>query len=561
MKTKLYQLYFIGTLLCAGTVITSCTDDDLQAESTDPMRMFTPFSLTAVNGETESKVTWKASLHSNADEVKYTTEVSTDSLFTNVNEILISKVTDSAGVVITDQEIPVRKDLFIRVKANALPDRPESYWSKSARFKIIGVQILHPIYDPNVLESQITLSWDKTDGVTKLTFTPFTQASGQEPVYGTPITSEISPAEAASASKTVKGLNPNTRYSVEIYKGNTSVGIQTFTTKTSTNYTIVANPGDDIVALVNNAKNGDVIGLNPGTYNTGDNVITINAKKVSLIGISGNAEDTKVLFKEFTLNDTGAGLHLKNIDLDGTTNKAAYLINLTSSNNNAARANFENILIENCLVHDVSTAAFRANRGPNSGYIMDKFEIKHSFFRNFPASTYGFLHLDKLVFNQVNLENSTFTEVGDLFIRYRESITTPSANATININNCTINSFGQTSIYPLLDNNNVPIKLNFTNNILANSPRLGGSFANNNLIRLATNSSAVFSFNNFYNLTNGKTADLQKLVLPNSATSANNQEQDLSWTNTTLNFQLPTNSPLRTASSSGSAIGDPRWWN
>lgn len=561
MKTTLYQLYFIGTLLCAGAVVTSCTDDDLQAESTDPMRMFTPFSLSAVNSETTSKITWKASLHADADEVKYTAEVSTDSLFTNPNEILLSKVTDSAGVVITDQEIPVRKDLFVRVKANALPDRPESYWSQSAKFQIIGVQILHPIYDPNVLESQITLTWDKTDGVTQIVFIPFTQTSGQDPVYGTSITSNISPAEAAAGSKTVNGLNPNTRYSVEIYKGNTSVGIQTFTTKTSTNYSIVANPGDDIVALVNNAKNGDIIGLNPGTYDTGDNLITINAKKVSLIGISGRAEDTKILFKEFTLNDTGAGLHLKNIELDGTANKAAYLINLTSSTNNSTRANFENVLIENCLVHDVSTAAVRANRGPNSGYVMDKFEIKYSFFRNFPASTYGFLHLDKLVFNQVNLENSTFAEVGDLFIRYRESITTPSPSATININNCTINSFGQTSAYPLLDNNNVPIKLNFTNNILANSPRVGGSLSNTNLIRLAANSSAVFSFNNFYNLTNGKPADLQKLVLPTAATSANNQEQDLSWTNTTLNFHLPSDSPLRTASSTGSAIGDPRWWN
>lgn len=561
MKTTIYQLYFIGTLLCAGAVITSCTDDDLQAESSDPMRMFTPFSLTAVNTETEAKITWKASLHSNSEEVKYTAEVSADSLFTNPSEILISKVVDSAGVVITDQEIPVRRDLFVRVKANALPDRPESYWSQSAKFKIVGVQILHPIYDPNVLESQITLSWDKTDGLTKLVFTPFTQAAGQDPVYGTPITSEINPSEAASASKTVKNLNPNTRYSVEIYKGNTSVGIQTFSTKTSTNYSIIANPGDDIVALVNNAKDGDIIGLNPGTYDTGDNVITVNAKKVSLIGLSGSNADTKILFKEFTLNDTGAGLHLKNIELDGSVNKAAYLINLTSSTGNSTKANFENVLIENCLVYNVSTAALRANRGPNSGYVMDKFEIKHSFFRNFPASSYGFLHLDKLVFNQVNIENSTFTEVGDLFIRYRENITTPSANATININNCTINSFGQTSIYPLLDNNNVPIKFNFTNNILANSPRVGGSLSNTSLIRLATNSTAVFSFNNFYNLTNGKTADLQKLVLPANATSTNNLEQDLPWINTTINFQLPTSSPLRTASSSGSAIGDPRWWN
>ena len=62
-----------------------------------------------------------------------------------------------------------------------------------------------------LIPTQFTLSWDKTDGLTKLVFTPFTQAAGQDPVYGTPITSEINPAEAASGSKTVKNLNPNTR--------------------------------------------------------------------------------------------------------------------------------------------------------------------------------------------------------------------------------------------------------------------------------------------------------------------------------------------------------------
>ncbi len=136
------------------------------------------------------------------------------------------------------------------------------------------------------------------------------------------------------------------------------------------------------------------------------NCSRFNAKKISLIGISGNPEDTKVSFKEFTLNDTGAGLHLKNIELNGSANTADYLINLTSSSSNGAKANFANVLIENCVVSNVKTSAFRANRGPNSGYVMDKFEIKHSFFKNFPASSYGFLHLDKLVFNEVNIENS-----------------------------------------------------------------------------------------------------------------------------------------------------------
>ena len=63
-------------------------------------------------------------------------------------------------------------------------------------------------------------------------------------------------------------------------------------------------------------------------------------------------------------------------------------------------------------------------------------------------------------------------------------------------------------------------------------------------------------------MTNGKAADLQKLVFPTGGvTSTNNQDNALNWTNTTIDFTLPVNSPLRTASSTGAAIGDPRWWN
>ena len=563
MKKTFCKILIIGAVLLSANAVISCNDDEFQSESNDPMRMFTPLSLSAENFETETKVTWSPSLYTNNIDETYTTEVSSDSLFTNPKDIILTKKTDSAGVVITDQEISVRKNFFIRVKTNAYENRPESHWSVSKRIKIIGIQILHPIYDPNILENQATVSWDVTSGVTELRFQAYTQVSGQDPVYvGDPIVSQITSSEAAAGLKTTKGLNPSTRYTVEIYKGNTSVGSQNFTTKSSTSYSIIANSGDDLITLINNAKDGDIIGLNPGKYDSGDKLFAINAKKISLIGISGNPEDTKVSFKEFTLNDTGAGLHLKNIELDGSANTADYLINLTSSSSNGAKANFANVLIENCVVSNVKTSAFRANRGPNSGYVMDKFEIKHSFFKNFPASSYGFLHLDKLVFNEVNIENSTFTEVGDLFIRYRESITTPSANATINVNNCTINSFGQSSSFPLLDNNNVPIKANFTNNIIANSPRVGGSLSSNNLIRLATSSTAVFTFNNFYNLTNGKAADLQKLVFPTAGvTSTNNQENALNWTNTTIDFTLPVNYPLRTASSTGAAIGDPRWWN
>ena len=49
----------------------------------------------------------------------------------------------------TDEELAVRQQYFVRVKVNALDDRPESNWSISRGFSIRGVQKLYPILSPN----------------------------------------------------------------------------------------------------------------------------------------------------------------------------------------------------------------------------------------------------------------------------------------------------------------------------------------------------------------------------------------------------------------------------
>ena len=565
MKKTIYKLYAIGLICTAGAVIYSCTnDDDLSSELTESNRMFSPFGLSVNNNDSYSKITWKPALHTEGQTIDYTAEVSTDSLFTNQESTIFSKIVDSAGIKINDFEVPVRKKLFVRVKTNAYEERKESLWSESKSFRITGTQIILPLYEPNILSNGVTINWNQNPNAIKTRIQAIRINSGQdEPEnIGNPIINDISSQEQSTRSKHINGLNPNTLYSVEILnENNVSIGYQTFRTKPDTEYSTILNEGDNLVTAIANAANGDIIGLNPGTYNSGDLLHTINEKKITIQSTSGNPNNTKIYFKEFVLNNSGAGLTLKNLTLDGETNNAAYFINLTSSNNNALPADYGDVLIENCNVQNVSTSAFRANRGPANGYKMNKFEIKYSFFKNFAASSYGFLHLDKLVFNQINLSNSTFTEVGDLFIRYRENITSPSPNATINVTNCTINSIGLSQAYPLLDNNNVAISFNFTNNILANVPRIGGTLSNVNLVRIATNTTTNVSFNNLYNLTNGNSSNLQQLVIPNTVTNSNNLTHNLDWTNLSTTFYLPQNSPLQTASTTGGAIGDPRWWN
>ncbi|MNR43719.1 hypothetical protein D3C85_1623720 [compost metagenome] len=73
-----------------------------------------------------------------------------------------------------------------------------------------------------------------------------------------------------------------------------------------------------------------------------------------------------------------------------------------------------------------------------------------------------------------------------------------------------------------------------------------------------TGSSTIIRNNNFYKFTNASTGGTE-LTFPATATQSSVTKLDLPWTGNTTDFTLPEVSPLRTAGTSGRAIGDPRW--
>jgi hypothetical protein len=103
------------------------------------------------------------------------------------------------------------------------------------------------------------------------------------------------------------------------------------------------------------------------------------------------------------------------------------------------------------------------------------------------------------------------------------------------------------------------VKLNITNSIVANIPRPGGTVNTSAINATGAGTGIVFSNNNTFNLTNGA-ASAAVLTLPTTnITQVGNQTIDLGWTAGTTDFTLPAGSILRTVSSAGGAIGDPRW--
>jgi hypothetical protein len=217
MKKLKYQI-FVALLLTL--VIISCKK--VTFERFTPDRMFTPASISITTRDTSAVISWPASLFSAGSGVTYTLEISTDSSF-KATPALTLKV-DSTVAVVTDDVIKDRTPYFARVKANATANAAESaQWVASTTpFSLVGVQIFHPVQSTDIIDNAVILNWTTSEGVDKLIFT---KANGD--TIRVPVSAEANTA----GQQLIEGLSAGTTYTAEIFAGNKSKGIVTFTTK------------------------------------------------------------------------------------------------------------------------------------------------------------------------------------------------------------------------------------------------------------------------------------------------------------------------------------------
>ncbi|KLT65103.1 DUF4957 domain-containing protein [Pedobacter sp. BMA] len=546
MKKIILQLGIKLMLLSVIVLLaSSCkkTDD----APTDPARIFKPSDVKISAGETSAKLTWTLPLMSTGKVLKYSIDFSTDSLFSTIK---YSTTADTAGVTVTEDNLAVRTKYYARIKANATETQPESKYVRSGGFQLTGIQLFLPIRDSEVKENNVVLRYTPTVGLSTIVLTPVT---------GTAITTTLSPAEASAGLKAITGLTAATKYTAELFDGTKSKGITTFTTLAPTTYTVRLNPGDDLAAAITGAANGAVIGLNPGTYTlTATSFIT--HKTITIKSTSGNPSDTKVNYKEFDLEGTGAGVTLSGIEFDGTVGASLYFLNLIGSQAaNGSAATFTNIVVDNCIAHGSTTAFLRGDRGTNAkDFKITGITVNNSVVYDMGAngtSTYYTFNITKLQFNSIIVSKSTLYNCGPGLV-LASTIATGDQTPSVQISYSTINGFGGSARYALLDANTNPIIFSIQNSIFANTPK--SSTVNAAAIRgTGTGSSLSISNSNYFNLSTALTAGTALTF--GTATLTSNQTIDLGWTAATTNFQLPAGSALRTASNTATAIGDPRW--
>lgn len=522
-----------------------------------PDRFFTPGRITVTSGETTAKLEWKPSLHI-ADTVIYVVEVSKDSLFAGTIEFTAETKQDS--LIITDHNIQIKQKYFARIKAKGQGTVADSKWEYSPSFAIRGEQIFLPINDANLKDKSVLLKWRVTSGLTKITLVP---ASGG-------IATEISlnATDLDAGEKLITDLTPNTTYVAEIFQNTTSKGTIGFTTKEPSIFTVVLSPADDLVAAVTNAANGDVIGLQPGTYNCVDGTgayvnLVITQKSITLQSVSGNPSGTKVNYKEITLKGTGAGVTLKGIEFDGGPATAAgtpalYFLNLVGMASEAEAATFTNIIADNCIIRNMGNCLFRGNRAANNAHKIGTIRFNNCRISDSQnLNSYTFFTMEKLEFAKLEFVNSTLYNLGRAFIGWSTNITVSTPPAIL-IDQCTINNLGREARNNFfIDANANPVVITIQNSIIANTPYTGQT-TGNTLVRASAAVTSSLAYTNTFKLTNGATPPVA-LTFPAVLVPQSNKTIDLGWDGTTTSFMLPAGSELRTSSSSGGPVGDPRW--
>ena len=170
------------------------------------------------------------------------------------------------------------------------------------------------------------------------------------------------------------------------------------------------------------------------------------------------------------------------------------------------------------------------------------------------SSAYYTFHLNKMQFNTLTVSNSTLYNAGPGLIAASTTVTADIP--VIVIRNTTVNGFGGNAKYALLDVSANPVNFSIQNSIIANTPKSG--LVNAAAVRsTGAGSTLSMSNTNYFNLSTAVTGGAPLTF--GTMTLSNTQTQVLSWNSETSVFTLPAGSPLRTASNSGTAIGDPRW--
>jgi len=208
-KRVIYILAFFSMILLGG-MFNSCQQDEFAYAKVGDL--FQPkFVLTAPVVESNSiAVVW----YKVNDAVSYTVELHLDNYYSS----LFKSYTTTDTQIFMD-DIPYKTQFYIRVRANSENEKFNSQWSYTNALtedRPEYAQILKPVENVNITETEVTVSWiiDAANPVDSISVAP---AQSKEIAA---IGRKLTDTEKATGQAKIEGLEKSTAYNVNVYDNN-----------------------------------------------------------------------------------------------------------------------------------------------------------------------------------------------------------------------------------------------------------------------------------------------------------------------------------------------------
>ena len=516
-------------LLGLVTIITvsSCSDQMDEITSLILDRNYAPVELTAkVVNKTNVKLTW---VKSNAD--SYTIEVFQDDSLTFAGTP-VKTITNiqASDIPYTVNSLQGETNYSFRVKAVTKDDASrDSKWS-TAYVETEAENILSAVNEEtDITATTVTLNWPAGQTATSIV------ATNNDSFASNVITHTITADEIAAGKATISGLTPETNYTIKLYNNTKTRGTVKVKTAIDLGGATLVKAGSDLKTCIDNANDGDVLALMPGTYpiNTIDGNMPLN-KSIAIKSV--RSYDKAIIQGGFQLNN-GAALSLTQLVLDGNNNTT---IKYVADYKTAGK--FGDLTIEGCDVKGYTGGVYYVNIAAD----ITNLKINNSIIHNISTAS-DFMDCRLGAIHNLTFTNNTVYAIScrDFFRYDNKASSFPGVTPYINVDHNTLDGLGSVNkgvFYVRFTGTSIA----FTNNIVSNSTGL--------FCKFAPTSIPNFSGNNYYNSPNFVEATDDKTnvgitVYDNTGTSYNPSYADYANHDFTV----------KSEDLKSSKTGDPRW--
>ncbi len=469
----------IAYILSLSTVlfIAGCEDIPLEVTSLNVDRLFSPIGIEAkVSNKTQVTIDWV--LDSNAE--SYTLEVyADDSLTFAGTPIMVINGIEGTQVPYTIATGLIGQTKYSARVKSVGANISESKWT-GVFFKTDSEQLFAPVADAEIQDHQVTLHWTAGEAATSIVLT-----AGENVV-----THDVTAEEIAAGSATVTGLLEDASYTAKLMKDAKPRGSVKFVTlmDLTASGTIVVNPGDDLLSIIQGAASGARIVIVPTSENDEFFVGGVTLELDKSISIRGYSKVVRpILHAQFRAIAAGVSLTVRDVILNGSSDGTLrdHLLQFTISDIACGDFYFKDCIITNYNKSLVAAAS-------NIAVSINSFSLINCKVSNILTNSADCIDIRSGCLVNATLQNSTFANCAparDFFRLDEVSASFPGKTTTIKVDKCSFNGVSDDAsrriLYVRFANN----AITFTNNVVANSK---GYHTN----QTATN--VTYSNNNYY---------------------------------------------------------------